>query len=296
MKKALFYIDSPFQLLQVNEYINKFKIKECKTIIRLNGLRENDKQLLNLVDVLEIENYQIIKMESIGSILLWTCYLIFPFCIAGSVCIGDANAMVFRIYKHIIPNKKLMLFDDGVATLVNEAENETFQRFTMFPEIVKCSVENDFSALKKMIVPERKKNVAVIIGGKLAEEGIISKEYYQSLLSKMVKLLEKEQLEIVYVAHRGESQENLEKISKKWNMEVLRPNYPIELIALEFKVNPVFIVSVLSTALYSMNKIYDEANIYIYQPNYLELKDRKYKIIKLFEAFKEHRIGTIIAD
>jgi hypothetical protein len=63
--KNLLFVESPFQLLNAYEAIYNFDVKNnYKLVIRLSGVKENDKQLKFLIDYLDLKNVEFVLIKS----------------------------------------------------------------------------------------------------------------------------------------------------------------------------------------------------------------------------------------
>ncbi len=294
-KKSVFYVDSPFQLLQFYEYKTLFDVQNYHLIVRLNGSVENDRQLTELIKLFEIDSVSTFDMSNRFKVCVGLALLFFPFLNASHVFIGDANSIVFKAYRYVVPTAKVVLFDDGVATLFDEHENSIYTRFSLFSSKIKNGIKNDFISLREFLNVDAKKDVNIVVGGKLVEEGICSKEAYFGLLEKMLDNLRcSGGDEVVYIAHRGEASENLKEIGERFSITIKRLNYPIELVGAELDINPVTISTVVSTAVFSMSKIYEGTKVFLFRPDESDLMERKAVIVKLFEYFEDYAVGDII--
>ena len=106
-----------------------------------------------------------------------------------------------------------------------------------------------------------------------------SKKYITQYLIPIIKHVNAD--EYVYIPHRGESKIELDAIKNVLPVSILKLNLPIELISLEAKIYPLSISHTLSTAVFSMRKIYD-APIYTYRVPNNKLIQRKELIENLY--------------
>ncbi|ALQ09302.1 hypothetical protein D172_015295 [Pseudoalteromonas sp. Bsw20308] len=285
------YVDSPFQLLQSYE-LSKLGHNFSKIYVRLNGKESNDNQLINLINLLDIQNTKLITIVNLYQKLYYYGLFIIVSLFKGTTVVGDANSVLFKILKRIFSRKKFILLDDGVATINNTFINKCFKRFTIFPEYVKNKICNDFKNTRLLVSEEKvlsKKHV--IVGAKFVDEGICDRETYITALSAIIKYIDAD--EYVYIPHRGESKIEIEAIKNTLPISVLKLNLPIELISLEAKIYPLSISHTLSTAVFSMNKIYD-APIYTYRIPDSKLIQRKASIENLYNIIDSKRISQFI--
>jgi len=285
------YVDSPFQLLQCFE-LGKLGYNFTKIYVRLNGKVSNDEQLINLISWLDIKDTKKVKIEKIYHKM----YYYFIFYLLGlfnkCIVVGDANSVLFKFLKLFYKKEKFILLDDGVATIGNKSINGDFKRFTIFPAHVKSCINNDFFNLKKLVNKSlglEKKHI--IVGAKFVDAGICERDTYIKALSKIVENINA--TDCVYIPHRGETNSELEAIKCAIPLNILRLKLPIELIFLEAKIYPLSISHILSTAVFSMDKIY-EAPIYTYQIPSDKLIQRKATIESLYKVIQSENFSTFI--
>lgn len=277
-------MESPFQLIQALEIAGA--PEKYLLIIRLNDIERNNIQLKEMVSLFALSN--VIYMNARFKLVL--LFYAVPFLLmaaAAKKCyVGDENSIVFKLLKRIIQNKKVWLLDDGVATL-NSKENASFRRLTIFRTVE--GVHNDLKKCRDLIQSKPIfREVNIIVGSKLVEESICTKEVYYSILEAMAEDIGLQNTEIIYVPHRGESESNLTEILERFNFELVNNSLPIELIALEFDVQPIRVVSVLSTALYSMSLIYENAEFRVYPLNFDSIDSRREGIESLYRDMRKN--------
>lgn len=176
--------------------------------------------------------------------------------------------------------------DDGVATI--NSQNHNVARFTIFNKD-NIFLKNDFSQLNRFLnkkLPNSEKKIALIVGTKAIEEKILSKEDYFRFINCSIEFANN--LEIYYWPHRGESRQTIEYVKNHANIKVVNPTLPIELVSLLIHANPEIIISMFSTALFSLKKIYPKASLTAIQMDddcYLE---RKESIINMYKYFTKN--------
>jgi len=285
------YVDSPFQLLQIYE-LSKLGHNFSKIYVRINGKESNDNQLMNLINLLDIQNTKLITVVNLYQKLYYYGLFIIVSLFKDTVVIGDANSVLFKIVKRVFSKNKFILLDDGVATINNTSINDCFKRFTIFPEYVKEKISNDFKNTKYLVSEEEVLNKKhVIVGAKFVDEGICDRETYITALSVIIEHVGAG--EYVYIPHRGESTVELEAIKNALSVNVLKLSLPIELISLEAKIYPLSISHTLSTAVFSMNKIYN-APIYTYRIPSSKLIQRKASIENLYNIIDSKNFTQFI--
>jgi len=142
-------------------------------------------------------------------------------------------------------------------------------------EIVKNELDW-FMSIKKEKKISILKNTVYIIGSSMSDEKIISKEYYFELLSRIQKQFELSS--IYYIPHRWEKDEKIEEIQQIFNFTI-KPNKSI--IEIDFIINneiPEIIVGTISTALFTLQKLYPESTIYSTSVDIERILSKKYAI------------------
>lgn len=83
--------------------------------------------------------------------------------------------------------------------------------------------------------------------------------YKESIEKLMIKYNKK----IIYIPHRSEKKEQVQAIMsmKNQNFEIYKPAMPIELYFLYSKLYPLYIISYYSTALVTLNMLFEESRI-----------------------------------
>ncbi|MDK2776151.1 MAG: hypothetical protein KYX62_00605 [Pseudomonadota bacterium] len=278
----MIYVESPFQLLQAVELTKESK--NIRFLIRLNDQRQNNEQLKQLVSLFNLNKVHYLTMGA--KVMVGIAFIPILICsyLAQVVYIGDENSIVFRLLKGLVPKGKIVLLDDGVATL-NSKLGARYKRFSIFNTVNGSG--NYLSESKKLVeAVNSPEPVNIIVGSKLVEEEICTKESYFSLLENML-LNSAADLRTLYVPHRGENESNLQDICSRFGVGIVSNRLPIELVGYEFSVRPVNICSVLSTALFSMSLIYDNANIRVCPLKSEDILSRNESIEKLYSLMKE---------
>lgn len=96
----------------------------------------------------------------------------------------------------------------------------------------------DFSALREKIGARRPaaretEKKAFFFGSKYSEAGIVSRAYELDFIRKVARHYERKGLELVYCAHRDESDLKLRYIADSLALKVLEPDLPAEIFVLE---------------------------------------------------------------
>jgi hypothetical protein len=280
-------IESPFQLIQLAEYIAINNVYDYRVVLRLNNNEVNNTQLLNTLEVLGVDKY---KCDVSKSKFILIAYLLINYRLLGRLVIGDENSAIYRIIRLLIPLKFFLFLDDGTASLKSKNKGD---RYTIFETVI--GIKNKLTCITKLI---ESTNVGVspkkliILGGKLIEVGICSRDIYIGVIDAMVADIRKNHsmdIVIAYIPHRGESEYKTfltEEYCKKFNIEVIQNELPVEFIAIEVKCSVVGVFGMFSTALFSMKLIYPFSEIKYYILSEDDLLCRKDAVMDFYLMMK----------
>lgn len=280
----VFYVESPFQLLQAAEFSGTGNHQVF--IIRMNGEARNDSQMKEMVELFEISNPVFLRISNRLAVFLHLFPLFLFFVLSKRIYFGDENSIFFRILGRFF-RKRLKLLDDGVATL-NSSLNNEYERLTIFSTV--HGQKNKLSKCRDIVVSANaQEQVDIIIGSKLVECGICSKDSYVSLLEEITWKNKFSDRRIIYIPHRGEFEKNLDYIASRYGLDVVSTKLPVELVGYELKVCPVNVYSVISTALFSMSLVYEEATMEVIPLRPDEILSRKENIENLYSVMSEYK-------
>jgi hypothetical protein len=272
--KNLYVVESPFQLLNAIEAIHTFPANQVDLYIRHSDSSKNDEQLKNLIKKIDLPKEVSVHSFLISSdikkplvILKMLVYFIKFRFIANryeKIFIGCYESRFLRM---ALPfNSKTILLDDGLKTISTQNNfnpGQHFNWFTIFdlqPIGQQKIYKNEFKNLQSHIKQQDSKNKSVLfIGTKLSEENIITEDYNVEIIERIAK--ENHSSPLKYVAHRGESQTKLERIQEIQNVEIIQLSYPLELLPVYGDFAPSKIISFYSTALITLQKIYQVETI-----------------------------------
>ena len=255
-KKTLFYIESPFQLIQAYEIIKENHPRHYKILIRSNSSRKNNDQLKKIKEIFKLKESVFLKSANIFKFTLVFIFLIEAFK-ANKIFFGDSNSYVYKITKKII-SQKVILLDDGSSTMIDK--NQNHKRFSMFKNNENKQI-NSFRNLKEFIKTKEgiKKSHSVIVGQNVVELGITSKDKYLKFLDQACKASNYEK---VYIPHRYELDSNLKIYKQSLNLKIIELELPIELIEYELDIELKEVFSLYSTALFSLKNVYEHVMLY----------------------------------
>lgn len=279
--RSLFYVESPFQLIQCVEAIHEFEIKKSKIIIRENSSVTNNEQLRAVVKALKLNQCTFMKchLKSFRGIFL-VLRLIFEGYFYRRIFIGDENSRIFNLAVKFININKVVLMDDGVARINSSKRWLIFKRFSMFPFGVNTTL-NKFSYFSTYI--ERQNTYQhIIIGMDLISAGICTVTDYFEFITIVAGRFSSEPDSVLYIPHRNEDQSDLDGLNKIGNIRIQKTQLPIELVGLELLLQPITISTFFSSAIFSMEKIYHSSQFYIYKIPECKIQKRRNSIDKIY--------------
>lgn len=269
MTKVLFFIESPLHLLNAFEAVHTFKYTKYQYIIRLSSKEMNDKQLVNLTHILNIEEdkIQYIDIRDTQKTLKDYVYILwygikYLFVSPNKqVFIGNHTSGFLKVIMRQFKLKNIILLDDGAKTLSIQkgfTKENFYNLFTMYrldkvegQKIFKNEYIETKARLKELVRDSKK---ILFLGTKLSEFHIIKESYYLSLMRKFSERYKDKT--IIYIPHREENKEKIKQLEKFKNLKIKYVNYPIELYGVYETVIPSKVSSFYSTALFTMQNIY----------------------------------------
>lgn len=142
--------------------------------------------------------------------------------------------------------------------------NRSINVLTAFSNKSNNNIEKlDFSNIKKLIKKNRLIDNTLIYyyGSKYSEVGIVSRDYEFLFLKKISKFYSEKNKKIVYFAHRDESEDKLEYISKELGFDVVVPDTMAELYLLESEILPSEISGAYTSILNNVKVIFPEISL-----------------------------------
>ncbi len=130
-----------------------------------------------------------------------------------------------------------------------------------------------FNGIKKEKKIKVINNTVYIIGSSMPDENIISKEYYFELLSRIQKKFSSKN--IYYIPHRWEKEQKILAIKKQFGFTI-KPNKSI--IEIDFLMQnqiPEIVAGTISTALFTIKKLYPETKVYSTSLDIEKVLDKK---------------------
>lgn len=174
--------------------------------------------------------------------------------------------------------------------------NQNIQVLTSFSDKSNIDIEQlSFNNIKKLINKNESVDESLVYyyGSKYSEVGIISRNYEVVFLHEVKRFYRKKGKKIIYFAHRDESREKLDYISKKIGFKVITSPIMAELYLLESKILPSEIAGAYSSILNNVKIIFPEISVRSFEldPNEIGLKWRQ-DIELVYEYYK--KINMII--
>jgi hypothetical protein len=294
IKNPIIILESPFQIIQFVELKQRYECLDDSLVIRLNGKRNNDFQMLRLINVFNLKPAKTIVIDRLFKKIMAIPGLIWFACKHDQMIFGDSNSYIFRFLKLFFRPSSIILLDDGVATLNGYKTNYGYKHFSIFENISADVVKNDFRMLRKQLISEDSAFCHIIIGGDLVESMIIDKACYGRALEKLLNNLGNPLEPVYYIPHRGEDENNLSSLAQEHQFSILETDLPIEIIGIEKKLRPKSISSIFSTALFTLPLIYEDVPVYIYELDTSNLLSRKSDIKNVYSEFRLRDVGIFV--
>lgn len=318
----LFIIGTPLQLINAIEAIKHFKLQNNILVIVHRSLVANRVQMDKLKnfhkwqEVIDIEyskHSSILKYVNLVKYLKKYTYkyifisklevvpkIIIPNVEKEKVFLLDDGVFTIEIYENNIKNNRLNKYDFkeirflffGLKIKIKDKLN----LFTYFNLKAQNGIEiiiNKLTFLKNMYLKNSiKDNNKVYFLGHPSNDMVNDNVYIQSIL-ELTKILNKK---IVYIPHRGETKKVQNILISKNNplLSIESVDMPIEVYFLENKIYPTHIISYYSTALITLNIIYEECKIsFIHIPNGEQIDKALTNIYKIFRQEKFNKLDIL---
>jgi len=329
MSVNLFIITSPLQLINAIEAREHFNTTNNHLVAIFTEFKSKNKdQIIKLINKNDWDNILEFDIRPVGTTstffrqvelvkILKNGSYINVFC-------GDLSSIIKLILSNI-NKKKIYLLDDGATTInrhLNElnsnkkkktstkkifrqlrfnllglktALKETINMFTSYkltPHADEQIIHNDLAYFKKTFLLKSNLDENVyFLGQPLSELGIVDRETYLKYIDTVKKhYLNKK---IIYIPHRFEK--NIEAIEELQNssFRVQHIDLPIELEFINTNKYPMQICSFFSSALFTLNILYPNAEITAFAINYEDVlkptsgMDNVYKYIQESTTIKK---------
>lgn len=273
MKCNIFLVESPLQLINAYEAIHHYCAKNVVMFVRYSNLDINDKQINKLLSILPLSGVRVFRFNinpekknirdffNVCNAIFLTLRLTLT---VSRLFIGNYDSGFFKIILRLCsPKTKIVLLDDGNKSIRIQKEIDTegrlefFTTFDVMPTKKNHVVLNNYPKIKELVKAGKVLDRSVVfIGSGMAEIGIVSEEYYVSLIDRIVEHYNNLDFYVIYIPHRAESSQKLNIIVEKTNVEIRHLDYPVELFGLFNDFSPFLVSSFCSTALITLKNIY----------------------------------------
>jgi len=320
--KNLFIIGTPLQLINAVEAINQFHLKNNILIVVHRSLEANKEQMEKIKDLYKWDEIIDIEYSKHSSLLRYVeliKYLknyiykyifiskleVVPKAIIANVkkekvFLLDDGGLTVTIYDKFIKTNKLNKYDFkelrflffGLKIKIRDKIN-LFTYFDLSPVNGIEIVKNKLTFLNKNSKDIKKDaNIIYFLGQPLSS--IMDDKTYRNSLESIIAKYKKK---VIYIPHRGETQDKIKYLSKLDTsmFSIQNIGMPVELFFLDNKIYPYHIMSYYSTALTTLDLIFQDTII-----NYIKVPENSgNKIVfdktlrRYYGLFDEDKILTL---
>jgi len=272
------------QILRVLKKLNNFD--EVIEVRPFFGVREANFRLLIILKIFQVKKTPFLKIF-IGEYRSRYHRLFFDILVSEENYLLDDGAITIELQNKFIPTgkyytsikfsnaeKKFTKWAEGflkqnyfrlishlfyIPKNVSHQDIHIFTCFDLKPynqnqKVIKNTFAYSNKFNKRKYVDEAK---VYFFGSYLSELNILRRDLEFSLLEKIIRYYRSKNKELVYIPHRREKIEKLELIQDKFNINLFAFSYPAEIQFLLMDVHPYGISSFISTALFTVSKIFD---------------------------------------
>ena len=292
----LFIVRSPLQIINSLEAIEYFKLKNNVLIIIYNDTDNTNTQMDNLISLYKWK--KIIRMNEKKKRSKYFEYIAFTYQIKKEVFNYLFFSNLGSIHKLLLANikrKHTYYLDDGVETITrynnvflpNKLNEIKFRQLRFLFAGLKISIKDDIHFFtyfdlkpfrnskiiqnnlthfqKKYLTSTKEDDDIYLLGQPLVSQKFLSEENYFLYLDLILKEFDKK---IIYIPHRSETISKRLYSYESDKFEIRNINMPIELYFLENEIYPLNIVSFMTTAFFTLQKLYNKTNLsYVYIPS-----------------------------
>jgi hypothetical protein len=266
-KTAVALIESPFQLLCAIEACAEFEIRSAKFYIRLVGQATADRLLLNLVALLDIDEYKtfILPVSAPAARKIWVWLrALHPIRCSDYLILGSARSPALRVMGRF--GKEVIVVDDGLETVEHYLNSRPLEIadhvFTCFipPARFPKYIANELKTTRALRGAGERK-CTVFVGSVLVETGKIEEARYCQSISAIV---ERERSgNLIYFPHRHECKEKLARLEKIDGLEIRHQNHILEIELLAQGLRPKRVYSYYSTCVTTLPLIFEDVKIHL---------------------------------
>ncbi|MEQ4676706.1 hypothetical protein ABN063_19290 [Providencia vermicola] len=299
----IFFVNSAFQLIILNKLLIERSIKSGILVIKKN--KSDNYQLSYEIEKIK-ESRKIKVIYAPNSLLLFNLFSLITF-FCQKIFIGDIKSIYYHSAIRFTNSKKIFFFDDGFSSLLildllknglpipilNGGANLSTKKKLAF-EILNIKykevpidsftfysifADSSFNNVEKITILDNENflplnSSSVFLGGKYVDIKILNFESYCNAIIKAYNIADGD---LVYIPHRAESKEFLDKLKKQIPYIVITViDKPIELYLIENQWAPKFVFSIYSTALFTLANLFPTSNVYFKSIN-IELIPNQYQ-------------------
>lgn len=289
--RALFVIESPFQLFCAFEAIHHFQIQSADLLILTNSHPHNAVQIENVLNKKDFAIFEGVKSFSVSNgyraylnSVIFILKLKFKNYRYKYVFIGHYDCGYMRVLGANLSDSKTVVLDDGANTLFLEKQiskpksidsnfrdvilklfglknnlvlmgSSFFSFFPMMSDRFGNWIQHRFEFINRVLENEKQVGSHILLlGSPFVEKNMLSVENYHLYLEKFRQMFPV--LNITYAPHRAETKENLRTIELKFRFHIMDNSLPIELSLSQQAYLPLSIASFGSMALLTLPKIF----------------------------------------
>ncbi len=281
---GIFYVESPGQIISAFECIGEHS-NGNSLYIRLNGNEYNDTQIKNTVSFY-LDKIDI-KVTYIESNLDFIKYVLSKKIISnGDLYLGCHKSKYTRLLNFL--GCKYTLLDDGIASYIyvqNGGKKPIFTCLDIEPNVGQVVKNHKFEVLKRMVKNKKEfSSVQIFFGAKYVECGIVDISEYVKILRTVIE----SNKNVLYVAHRAESDENL-ALYQDLGMSVIRWNYPSEIALVISKDVIDRVYGLYSAALVTTKILLPDVEVNIFYSCVLNIEqDEKQKVYNVVTKYADY--------
>ena len=202
---------------------------------------------------------------------------------------------------------KRLPFFNAFRRLLTGVNSQPYKAVTFFSiyrhSVHSCDrlLHNNYTYLRQGKTHAIQNGTVFFLGGCLVELGIITEENYTALADKAARIYENHQ--VVYIPHRREDPDRLQKLQEKTGWKIQGLDVPIELFLLRSTALPSILASFYSTALDSCFILFQENSMKFHSfliPHefFLKDEDRNFsdQIYTYYRGYDSNRFTLWTAD
>lgn len=280
MKYNLFIVSSPLQIMNAIEAVEHFKTQN-NILLLLSSENKNQliqmNHLIKFMDWLRIEYVSTLSYKGINR-LFFTRVITRQFKYIKNyeidkLFVGDYRSEHLNHMVNYFGNNDVYLLDDGLNQLgySKYLQNQSYKfkirrliyglffynlskiKYTIFSIFTienEKTIKNNYTFFKKYINTKVMEKEVYFIGQPLVELNIIDEKCFKKELIKIINFYSKNLF--IYILHRKENEEKINKLSKELNFEYKKFNNIIELEMINSDKIPSDIATFYSTAIITL--------------------------------------------